>query len=328
MCRSENLLYFFKHGRQIFFRKTFRGRLPSHTETKERSVKKYILITPARNEEAYIEFSLKAVIEQTVRPVEWVIVSDRSTDGTDRIIKKYAAEHGFIKLVSLPPGQGRNFSSKVEAFKAGYRAISVKDYDFIGNLDADVSFAPDYQERLLEKFGSDEKLGIAGGVILELIRKKFRKQMTSQNSVAGAVQLFRRRCFEDIGGYVPIRYGGIDATAEIMARMHGWKVRAFDDLEVYHHRRVSGSSGVIRARFKAGMMHYKIGYHPLFQLASTFYRLSERPFMIGSLLTLSGYLWACLFSTERPVSDRQLSFLREEQLSRLRSMIGMKLLWK
>lgn len=287
-------------------------------------MKKYILITPARNEESYIEFSISSVLSQTLAPAEWIIVSDRSTDHTDKIVERYAASCNFIKLVKLPPGQGRDFCSKVSAFKAGYGSVSVRDYDFIGNLDADVSFAPEYYERLLHEFEMNKKTGITGGVILELVGSKFRKQMTGKNSVAGAVQLFRRECFEEIGGFVPIRFGGEDATAEIMARMKGWEVNAIDELEVYHHRRVSGSAGVIKSRFRGGIMHYQIGYHPLFQLASTVYRLADRPFIIGSLLTLSGYFWAFVRGFNRPVSSSQIEYLAGEQLSRLRSLMSLK----
>lgn len=284
-------------------------------------MKKYILITPARNEEAYIEQCIKSVLAQTLPPAEWIIVSDRSTDNTDRIVESWASKCGFMKIVKLPPGLGRDFASKVGAFNVGYGSIAAREYDFIGNLDADISFAPDYFERLLGRFEVDEKLGVGGGVILELVGGKFRKQMTSGNSVAGAIQLFRRRCFEDIGGFVPMKYGGVDSTAEITARMKGWSVRAFDDLEVYHHRRVSGSAGVVKSRFRAGVMHYQIGYHPFFQLASSALRLGERPFVIGGLLTFLGYLWAALSGPERLATKSQAKYLAEEQLSRLRSAL-------
>ncbi len=280
--------------------------------------KKYVLVTPAHNEESYIEKSIKAVISQTILPSEWIIVSDRSTDATDKIAEKYAAEYPFIRLIKLPPGEGRDFASKVIAFRSGYQALTAADYEYVGNLDADVSFAPDYYESVIRRFEEEERLGIAGGVILELIGGSFRKQISGLHSIAGAVQLFRRECFEQIGGFVPIRFGGEDSVAEVMARMKGWDVRAFNELEVYHHRRVSGSAGLLKARFRCGIMHYQIGYHPAFQLASTVYRLSERPFVIGSLLTLVGYGWASIRRVERPLSEAFVRYTAAEQLSRLR----------
>lgn len=287
-------------------------------------MKKYVLITPARNEERYIEKCLRSVITQTVLPQEWIIVNDCSIDRTEEIVKGYSREYPFIKLLRLSSGQGRDFGSKAAAFNSGYRSLSTADYGFIGSIDADVSFEPDYFERLMDRFEKEKKLGVAGGAILELVGKKYIKQLSGANSVAGAIQFFRRRCFEDIGGYVQIKFGGIDAAAEIMARMKGWDVRSFEWLEVHHHRRVSGSSGVIRSRFRSGMMHYQLGYHPLFQLVSTAYRLFERPFIAGSLLTLLGYCWACVRRLERPVSPGFVDYLKSEQISRVRSIFTIK----
>ena len=76
----------------------------------------YVLITPARNEEAFIELTMKSVVNQTVRPVKWVIVSDGSTDSTDAIVKKYAAEHDWIELITMPERRERHFAGKVNAF--------------------------------------------------------------------------------------------------------------------------------------------------------------------------------------------------------------------
>jgi len=292
--------------------------------SKENHSRKYVLITPAHNEESYIEKSIRSVVSQTLTPAEWIIVSDRSTDRTDKIIEKYAADYDFIKLVKLPPAQGRDFASKVKAVTAGWRSISVGDYKYIGNLDADVSFAPDYYESVIRLFEKEEKLGLAGGVILELIGTRYIKQMSSSNSVAGAVQLFRRKCFEEIGGYIPIKFGGEDSVAEITARMKGWEVKAVDELEVHHHRRVSGSAGLMKARFRNGISHYQLGYNLTFQLASTLYRMADRPFIIGSLLTFFGYSWASIKRFERPVSSKFIQYLETEQSSRLRAILNLK----
>lgn len=292
--------------------------------SKEGHSRKYVLITPAHNEESYIEKSIKSVISQTVPPVQWVIVSDRSTDRTDAIIEKYAADFDFIKHVKLPPGQGRDFAAKVHAIKAGCGSISVNDYKYIGNLDADVSFAPEYYESVIRLFEKEEKLGVAGGVILELIGRRYIKQMSSSNSVAGAVQLFRRKCFEEVGGYIPIKFGGEDSVAEITARMKGWKVMAADELEVHHHRRVSGSAGLMKARFRSGISHYQLGYNLAFQLASTLYRMADRPFIIGSLLTFFGYSWASIKRFERPVSRTFIRYFEAEQSARLRAILSLK----
>jgi biofilm PGA synthesis N-glycosyltransferase PgaC len=167
----------------------------------------YVLITPARNEEAYIAQTLKSVTSQTVLPLRWVIVSDGSTDRTDAIVSKYATEHSWIELLRMPERTERHFAGKVYAFNAGLDRVKHLDYDIIGNLDADVSFEPDYLEYLLEKFESMPKLGVAGtnrweGTVM------YDYRVSNIDDVAGACQLFRRECFEAIGGYKPVKTAG------------------------------------------------------------------------------------------------------------------------
>ena len=280
----------------------------------------YVLITPAKNEEACLEQTIAAVLSQSVLPRTWVIVSDGSVDRTDEIAARYARSHGFIRLLRAPARGQRDFGSKARAFQAGYDQVKDTAYDFVGNLDADVSFGPDYYERILDRFRANPGLGIAGGIIRERIDDRFVPQRISLNSVAGAVQLFRRRCFEDVGGYIPMSAGGIDAAAEIIARMHGWTVQTFPDIPVYHHRRVStGKATVLSTRFHQGITNYLLGYHPLFQLMSALYRVGDRPYVIGSAFVLLGYGWSWLRRYQRPVSREVVRFLRSEQRARLAS---------
>lgn len=278
---------------------------------------RYVIITPARNEGRTLEATIRSVVAQSLKPTEWVIVSDGSTDDTDDIGRRWSRLHPFIRLVRREGGRVRDFGSKAVAFKAGLDSITSK-YDFIGNLDADITFGPDYYKDLLNEF-SDKRLGLAGGVIFELIGKEFVPQRNTPDSVAGALQFFRRECFEEIGGYIPISAGGIDAAAEISARMRGWRVRAFD-LKAFHHRRVSGGNGrVFKSRFRHGVAHYLLGYHPLFEIMKCAYRVQDRPYLLGALCTLAGYAWSAAIGYERPVSGEFVDFIRNEQKERLRS---------
>jgi len=289
--------------------------------TKIKMGERYVLITPARNEEAYIEETIEAVISQTVLPLAWVIVSDGSTDRTDEMVLDYSDRYDFLYLLRRNSDE-RNFESKVRSIDAGYQKLKEVRYDFIGNLDADVSFGHECFERLLEKFREDPDLGIGGGIINELIDGKFRPQIISLNSVAGAVQLFRRNCYEQIGGYLPIPGGGIDSAAEIMARMHGWRVRTFPDIKVLHYRRVTtGKRNILGTRFQNGVTNYLLGYHPIFQILSCLYRLVERPYLVGTLLILAGYCWSCVRRYPRPLPLDAIRFLRSEQKNRIRKML-------
>lgn len=281
--------------------------------------KQYVLITPAKNEEKHIAQTIEAILSQTLLPHKWIIVSDGSTDQTDGIVAKYAQKHRWIELVTSSSRGQKDFGSKVRAFRAGYDQLRLIPYQFIGNLDADVTFGANYYEQIIERFTYDGTLGIAGGIILELINNKFTPQHASLNSVAGAVQLFRRQCYEDIGGYIPIRSGGIDAAAEILARKHGWTVRTFREMPVLHHRRVStGRPTILSARFHQGVTNYLLGYHPLFQTISSLSRMCcEQPYIIGSLSSTLGYVCCCLKRPPRVMPDDAITFLRSEQLARL-----------
>src|SRR5439155_12900101 len=200
---------------------------------------KYVLITPARNEAQFIELTIKSVIAQTVLPLQWVIVSDGSTDGTDEIVNKYAAEHRWIELVRTPERQERHFAGKVHAFNAGYAKVKNLDYDLIGSMDADISFDPDYFSFLLGKLAEDPALGLVGTPFKDKAIYDYR--FVSIEHVSGACQLFRRECFEQIGGYVPVKSGGIDHIAVITARMQGWKTRTFTEKVCLHHRKIGSA---------------------------------------------------------------------------------------
>lgn len=280
---------------------------------------KYALITPARNEEEYIEKTIKAVTSQTILPLKWVIVSDGSTDGTDEIVRRYAALYNFIEFVRIESNENRNFVAKVNAIKIGSEKLKNLVYDFWGNLDADITFKPTYYEEILKKFDQYPRLGLAGGLISSVHNGVRIKNRISLDSVEGAIQFFRRECYEKIGGYLPLKIGGEDAAAEAMVRMYGWEVRSFPEIEVLHHRKTgTGSWNVFQASFYRGVECYLLGYHPIYFIVKSIYRIIDKPYLIGSLLLLCGY-WGCVLSRKKPeVPDRLVSYLRQEQLNKLK----------
>src|SRR6516164_4774334 len=233
---------------------------------------KYVLVTPARNEAQFIELTLKSVIAQTVRPLRWVIVSDGSTDGTDELVRKYAEDNPWIEVLRLPDRRERHFGGKVMAFNAGWVRVKDLPYEVIGNLDADVSFEADYFEFLLNKFAASPGLGVAGTPFTEG-NGTYDYRFTSIEHVSGACQVFRRECFEDIGGYTPSKAGGIDHVAVLTARMKGWKTRTFLEKVCHHHRKMgTAQSGALMIRFKDGALDYALGSHPLWELFRTVYQ--------------------------------------------------------
>jgi biofilm PGA synthesis N-glycosyltransferase PgaC len=286
----------------------------------------YVLITPARNEEAYIEKTIHSIIDQTVLPKKWVIVSDGSTDCTDEIIQTYALRYDFIRFISSIPASERSFSSKVQAFNAGYAQLADIPYDFIGNLDADVSFDPHYFKEILERFNNNSRLGVAGGWVYELENGKFTPRFGSTRvSVPGSIMLFRTKCFLNIKGYIPLPMGGEDTVAEIMAKMHGWETLSFPDLRVFHHRKTgTGNSSIYLARFRQGIEEYAVGTHPLFLLSKALRRVIEKPYFVGSMLRLTGFTFSYLRRENRQIPDNVMHFIRYEQMKRLRSYLKCK----
>src|SRR5208337_3824185 len=197
----------------------------------------YVLTTAAYNEEANIEKTVQSVVNQTLPPLRWVIISDGSTDRTDEIIKPYAKKHDFIRFMRVTRAPGRSFGSKVRALHAGSQLMGGISAEFIGNLDADVSLGPSYFEELIAHFERRPRLGIAGGFVCEETNGEFVSRRANRTySVAHAAQLVRQECYAAIGGYAVLEYGGEDWHAQTSARMRGWEVEAFPELKIFHHR--------------------------------------------------------------------------------------------
>lgn len=286
----------------------------------------YALVTPARNEAQFIEGTIRSVISQTVRPVKWVIVSDGSTDGTDEIVQRYLNKHPWIEFVRLPERRERHFAGKVHTFNAGYERVQAIEADVVGNLDADITFERGYFEYLLQKFSDDPGLGVAGTPFVEG-NNSYDYRFTNVEHVSGACQLFRRKCFEDIGRYKPIKGGGIDWVAVTTARMKGWSTRTFTDHFCRHHRPMgTASAGKLKAWFKLGGQDYYLGGHPLWEIFRGCLQMRNRPYVLGGGLLVCGFAWAFVTGTEKAVTRDLEAFHRKEQMARLgtafRNLLG------
>jgi len=297
--------------------------MTSSTE-RESGAGRYVLVTAARNEAEYIELTIKSVIAQSRLPEKWVIVSDGSTDATDAIVGSYAKNHPWIELVQMPARRERHFGGKADAFNAGRARVSHLAYEAIGNLDADVSFGAAYFEFLLGKLADDPSLGVVGTAFKDT-SLHYDYRFVSIEHVAGPLQLFRRACLEEVGGYVRSRSGGIDHIAVITARMKGWKTRTFTDLTYTHHRQMgTASQGLVMAKFKSGALDYALGGHPIWEIFRTIYQMTKPPYLIGGLALLAGYVSASARRVDRPVPHDLVRFRRREQIHRLKNFFAGK----
>lgn len=283
---------------------------------------RYLLITPAKNEAALIEGTIRAVIGQTAKPVKWLIVSDGSTDQTDAIVSRHAREHPWIELFRMDRGSDRNFGGKATCFNEGYNRIRHLPHEFVGSLDADITFDQDHFAFLLERFVEDKQLGLAGAPFSEN-GGTYDFRFSSTDHVSGACQLFRRECFEQIGGYTPVAGGGIDVIAVLSARAKGWRTRTFVERVVFHHRPMGSVNDQrkLKACFRFGEKSYRLGYHPVWQLFRTFYQMSRKPYMVGAIADTVGYFWAMLRRSKRSVTPDLVKFQQDDQMRRLREFL-------
>jgi glycosyltransferase involved in cell wall biosynthesis len=296
----------------------------------KKSLPTYVLITPARNEAAFIEKTIESVIHQTILPLKWVIVNDGSADSTRAVAERYSAKYDWIEVVNRPMRNERNFAAKVHAFNAGQEHLKDMNYEIIGNLDSDVILDKDHFEFLLKKFREDSELGVAGTVFREEGGySSASDSFEGQNHVSGQCQLFRRECFEDIGGYFANKAGGIDWIAVVSARMKGWRTRSFREKSFFHHRPLgTAERSQLSASFSYGRKDYFLGGHPLWELFRVSYRMTKRPYIVDGLALGLGYGSAAVRRLKRPISRELMAFHRREQMRKLSAIFKLVLTFK
>ena len=285
---------------------------------------RYIIISPVRDEEKYIEATLECVLRQTILPVEWKIVDDGSTDRTGAILDRYAAMYPWIQVIHRHNrGFRKSGGGVMEAFLEGYNSLQCDDWDFIVKLDGDLSFDPDYFEKCFGYFRNERSLGIGGGEIYHTISGRSKLEPNPTFHVRGATKIYRKACWEAIGGLW--MSAGWDTIDEVRANMLGWKTYCFSDLHLHHHRFTGTADGLMRDRVKHGRVCYASGYHPLFVLASCLYRIAQKPYLIGSMAVLYGYLKAHLTHPPRVEDPAYVAYIHAQQLRRL---LGMQTIWR
>ena len=277
---------------------------------------KYVIITPVRDEEAYLEHTIKSIISQTTKPADWIIVNDGSTDNTGRIINRYSQQYSWIHAIHRENrGFRKSGGGVVEAFYEGYESVKSSNWDFIVKLDGDLGFSADYFERCFQHFRKNPKLGIGGGVILNVVNGRLLPEKHPHFHVRGATKIYRRQCWDAIGGL--IKSPGWDTIDEVKANMHGWQTQSFSETKLIHYRFTGQADGTWRNHVKNGRGSYISGYHPLFMLFKCLKRAFQRPYIMGSLGLLCGFASGYVWRIPR-VNDKELiTYIRRQQLNRL-----------
>ena len=277
---------------------------------------RYTIITPVRDEEEHIAKTIQSVLSQTIRPIEWIIVNDGSSDNTGRIIDEYATQHSWIKTIHR---ENRGFRKAgggvIEAFYDGYHSLELMDYDFIVKLDGDLSFENDYFEQCFEYFKRNPKLGISGGMLYHMINGQMVLEKKHIFHVRGATKIYRKKCWDDIGGL--LRAPGWDTLDEVKANMLGWESKSLSEIRVIHHRYTGKADGTWRDSFKNGRANYISGYHPIFMLLKCLRMTLRRPYLLGSTALFCGFISGYFRNIPQVDDSGLIDYLRKQQIRRL-----------
>lgn len=285
---------------------------------------RYVVITPVRNERKHIATTIEAVVKQSVKPSEWIIVDDGSRDGTPAIVEQYAALYQWIRpVVRRDRGYRYSGAGVVEAFYDGFHTLQTHDWDFLVKLDGDLDLPPDYFEKAFEHFQAEPRLGIGGGSLYHIINGVPKLEKGPRFHVRGATKIYRKDCWKAIGGLQIAP--GWDIVDEVKANMLGWLTESFEDVRAVHHRFTGTAESRWKNLVKNGKAYYFAGYHPLFLAAKCAYRLADEPYIVGSFAMAVGFLSGYLKRTPKIDDPALIHFLRHQQLQRL---WGQETIWK
>jgi len=284
-------------------------------------VPRYVIISPVKDEEQYVELTLRSVTNQILKPVLWVLVDDGSKDRTPEVVSGYAEAHSFIRLVRNPHiGARKPGSAVIRAFNIGYRTLGDKEYDYIVKLDCDISFEPDYFQKLLGRFSEEERIGIASGVYLETDKAGVWKEVVMPSyHAAGACKVLSRKCFEEIGGFTVS--AGWDTVDEIRAITRGWKTGHFSDLRMYHHKPEGSGIGLVRTSLMHGKIYYLTGGSKLFFVLKVLHRFAFRPYFVNALALIWGYVRTMAERKQLLVTETEARYYKALLLERLKARI-------
>jgi poly-beta-1,6-N-acetyl-D-glucosamine synthase len=285
---------------------------------------KYVIVSPVRNEESLVENTIQCVLNQSVLPVEWIIVNDGSTDKTQAIIENFSAIYDWVKIVNLEdrgyyfPGTG-----VVNVINKGFENITSRDWTFLVKLDCDITIDKTYFEDIFREFEKNAKLGIASGTVYYADGETEIKEKSQYDHPWGASKIYKKECFSDIKGWKAIP--GWDLADLLAAQMKGWETRCFDEYKILHYRETgSRRRGVTGGKFLLGRFLFRYGYNFFYTILKGVYRIPEKPFLIGGLSLIAGYLYAFIKNEDMLFDKEMRRFLRKKQKKYFMDMLKRK----
>lgn len=281
----------------------------------------YIIVTPVFNEQKYIAQTIKGVLAQSLLPQVWIIVDDDSTDQSAEIIQSYARRYPWIRYVHRNKEIGQTYyESNVRSILLGLQQANDMDYSYLAILDADMVLPNDYYEKIFKCFASDPKLGIASGVYVDNVKGKHRKILNDRRSTPKSLMVFRRHCYTEVDGFIPMKYGCEDTCACFKARMKGWKTWSYPDLVAVHNKPIGTghAKNILRIRFSQGLGDWGLAFPLLFMIFKSLRRgFKEYPFLLSGIARLMGYCYGHFLSEKRQIPEELVRYISKEQRKRL-----------
>jgi len=277
------------------------------------------LVTPVRDEEAFIGSMIESVVAQTIRPLRWIIVDDGSRDRSAEIIREYGRSHGFIQLLQLPPREQRYFGGECAA-SIGLRELAGDDLDYIARFDADLVLPADHFARIFEECLANPKLGIAGGGLYIEQDGVLVIETHSPNHVRGALKIYRRRCLEEIGGLA--EGVGWDTLDEVTAWAKGWETRTFEKVEAVHRRPTGQASSPARLYHARGRAEFLTWSDPVFVVGKAIKIAFTQVSAMKPLFYLLGFVTSYAHGERRTHEPAIARARRVQQWNRIASMVS------
>jgi glycosyltransferase involved in cell wall biosynthesis len=279
----------------------------------------FVMISSARDEAEHIGNLIQSVARQSVLPAKWIIVDDGSRDATADIVRDHAAKLPWLQLAARQKPKNRSFQSQYSSIMEAYDGLKHMAFDVVSKADTDLVFEdPSYFETLFAEMRRNPRLGITGGWVHDTDGREFKNRPGNRPyAVAGGIQTFRRECFEQIGGYHPLRYGGSDTLAEIMAREAGWDVYAIPSLRVLHCRPTGGFDGAFHSAWRWGKRDASFGGSLPFCALKYANRIRWHPVLVGPFISLAAFLWFRIRREPLAIPSGTAQYVRREQRERL-----------
>ena len=279
---------------------------------------RHVVITPLRDESKFIPELISSITSQTLLPSEWIIVDDNSTDNSKLIVNEFTKRFPWMSCYSITNGGKRKRGKSIaKLFNFGLSKVDV-EWDFCSKIDADMILPSDYFEKILHNFSEDNSLGIASGSCFVVSKRGVEMdEFVFGNHTRGGLKTYRKNCFSEIGGVLEV--DGWDGVDRIIAEKNGWKSRNFPKIRVEHRRKTGSYDGVLKGCYDSGSFSYCMGYYPPFFLARSIHRMLRKPYFIGGIFMILGYIAAITSRKPKSLDKESISFLRTEQRSILRN---------